>query len=406
MGTEGLTSNAVAVDTEVADVVDRPLPVHGSYRPEFQPVLRAFIENYRQEDEVGSAVSVMVDGEVVVDLWAGWTDATRAQEWQRDTIVCMMSVAKGITAIAFNMLIDRGLVELDAPVAQYWPEFAQNGKEGVLIRHLLDHTAGLPVLSTDRLWPGAMLDREAMVGALERQAPLWQPGTVAAYHVHTQGWLLGEVMRRVTGKLVGSFVHEEIAVPLNADYWIGLPASEHARCARLMLNQELRLFSAKDTQPDDDLRVLAFAQNPEGSWEDTLNSTAFKELEMPSASGHGNARSVSRIYGAVARGGELDGVRLMSKDTIDQMASMQHNMIELLQERHYRQGLGVLLNSPDAVYMGPHESAFGHHGIGGSIGFADPDSRVGFGYSINKMHSVGTNGPRARRLIDAVYEVI
>lgn len=394
------------LNDEPVEAHGRRLPLHGRYDPRFRPVVDAFIENYRARDEVGSSVSVVVDGRPVVDVWGGWTDSARTEEWGQDTLVCMMSVAKGITGIAFNMLADRGLVDLDAPVARYWPEFAQNGKETLPVRYLLDHRAGLAVLKPDKLWPGAMFDREAMTGALAAQAPLWEPGTVAAYHVHTQGYLLGEVMRRVTGELVGPFVRRELAGALGADYWIGLPAREHRRVARLMPNPESRLLAAREREDPGALRNLAFAQNPDWPWERLLNSREFREMEMPSASGHGNGRSVARIYAAAARGGELDGARLMSPESIERMTTMQHDQVELLQDRHYRQGLGVLLNSPDAVYMGPNPRAFGHHGIGGSIGFADPDARVGFGYAVNKMHAVGTNGPRARRLIDALYQVL
>ena len=387
------------------EVAGQTLPVHGSYEEEFEPVVEAFLENYRVEDELGSAVSVVVDGRTVVDIWGGWADEERSREWETDTLVCMMSVAKGITGIAFNMLLDRGIVDADAPVADYWPEFAQGGKQDLPVRYLLDHRAGLPALTPEKLWPGAMFDRDAMIGALERQVPLWEPGTVAAYHVHTQGYLLGEVMRRTTGKLVGPFVRDEITGPLGVDYWIGIPASEHHRITPLVPNDGPKILAAQGSEDPDSLRVLAFAQNPPGTWAEMVNSTAFREMEMPSGSGHGNARGVARIYGALAAG-ELDGVRLLSESAIDRMTTMQHDMIELLQERHYRQGLGLLLNSPDAVYMGPHAEAFGHHGIGGSIGFADRAERLGFSYSINKMHGVGTNGPRARRLIDAVFSCL
>lgn len=398
--------DAPSLDDGWVEVGGRRTPMHGSYEPAFAPVVAAFVENYRSQAETGSAVAVVHDGRVVVDVWGGWTDESRTSEWHRDTIVCMMSVAKGITAIAFNMLIDRGLVELDAPVAEYWPEFAQAGKADLPVRYLLDHRAGLPVLTPDRLWPGAMFDREAIVAALAAQRPLWEPGTVAAYHVHTQGWLLGEIMRRVTGRLVGRFVAEELSTPLAADYWIGLPKSEHHRCATLTPNMNARLMTAREQEPADSLRALAFAQNPDWPWQRLLNSPEWREMEMPSASGHGAARAVARIYAALAQGGELDGVRVMSKEGIERMATVQHDMVERLQQRHYRQGLGVLLNSPDAVYMGPHPGAFGHHGIGGSIGFADPEARVGFGYAVNRMHATGTNGPRARRLIDALYGVL
>ena len=382
----------------------KDFPFSGTCDAAFAPVVEAFVENYRLEDELGSAVAVMVDGKPVVDLWGGWRDIERTAPWERDTIVCMMSVAKGVTAVAFNMLLDRRLVELDAPVARYWPAFAQNGKDGVLIRHLLDHTAGIPVLTDNPLWPGAMYDREAIVGALEQQHPLWPPGTVAAYHVHHQGYLLGEVMRRVAGRTVGPFLRDEIAGPLGADYRIGgMSAADQARCAVVYPNMGARLFAAKDSEAPETLRALAFRQNPDEPWFDTLNSEPFRTSEIASGNGHGNARAVARIYAPLSVGGELDGVRLMSKASIERMITEQHNQHEKLQDRPYHQALGVLLNTPEAVYMGPNPRAFGHHGIGGSIGFADPDAHVAFSYSINKMHAVGDNGPRARRLIDALY---
>jgi len=393
----------VPVDVQV-EIDGRLLPVSGTFDPRFAPVVDAFIENYRVEEELGSAVSLVVGGETVVDVWGGWFDPSRERPWERDTLVCMMSVAKGITAVAFNMLIDRGIVGLDTPVAEYWPEFAQNGKADLPVRYLLDHRAGLPAL-TEPLWPGAMYDREAMVFALARQAPLWEPGTVAAYHVHTQGYLLGEVMRRTTGKLIGEWVRDEIAGPLEADYWLGLPASEHYRVSSLVPNMGAKILAAQDAEPEDSLRRRAFAQNPPGTWGEMVNSREWREMDMSSGSGHGNARAVARIYGSLANG-ELDGVRLLSEAALDQMTTMQHDQIELLQDRHYRQGLGVLLNSPDAVYMGPNLAAFGHHGIGGSTGFADRDAKLGFSYSVNQMHAVGTNGPRARRLIDAAYSCL
>lgn len=387
---------------EIFEADGRSIPLNGEFDSRYEAVVEAFIENYRREDEVGSAVSAVVDGETVVDVWGGWKDGARLHEWQRDTLVCMMSVSKGITGLAFNLLIDRGLIDVDAPVARYWPEFGVNGKEHLPVRYILDHRAGLPVLEKP-LWPGAMFDREAMCNALAEQAPLWTPGTVAAYHVHTQGFLLGEIMRRVTGKTIGPFLRDEIARPLNADYMIGaMSERDQARCAEVMPNMNAKLFAAREAERDT-LRARAFVQNPAEPWPTTLNSGRWRECELASGNGHGNARSVARIYGTFARGGELGGVRIASPATIEAMITEQHNMTELLQDRPYHQALGILLNTPEAVYMGPNPRAYGHHGIGGSIGFADPDARVGFGYSINKMHSVGTNGPRAARLIAALY---
>ena len=376
----------------------------GAYDPKFEGVAEAFIENFRVEDELGSAVAVTLDGKPVVDLWGGFANQNRSRPWKRDTLVCMMSVAKGVTAICFNMLLDRGLVELNGPVARYWPEFAKNGKAGILVRHILDHTAAIPVLTTNPLWPGAMYDREAYVKALEDQEPLWEPGTKAAYHVHNQGYLLGEIMRRVTGKTIGPFLRSEVATPLHADYYIGqMRLDEQRRVAEVIPNMGARLFAAKDSAEPETLRSLAFRQNPDEPWIQTLNSAVWKVVEIASGNGHGNARGVARIYSALSVGGEIDGVRLMSEASIERMITEQHNQIEQLQDRPYHQALGVLLNTPEAVYMGPNPRSFGHHGIGGSIGFADPDGRIAVSYSCNKMHSVGDNGPRARRLIDAVY---
>lgn len=383
---------------------DAVFSLHGKYEPEYRPVVEAFIENFRVEDEVGAAVSIMRDGKAVVDLWGGWCDAKMSTPWNAATTVCMMSVAKGITAICFNMLVDRELVDIDARVTEYWPEYGQNGKERTLVRHFLDHTAAVPVLTTNTLWPGAMFDREAMIRALEVQEPLWAIGTKAAYHVHHQGFLLGEIMRRVTGKTVRAFLRSEVTTPLNAEYYIGgMSAAEQATVAEVMPNMNARLFAAKDHEDQTSLRALAFRQNPLESWATTMNSAIWKTCEIASGSGHGNARGVAKIYGTLGNGGELDGVRLMSRSGIEAMIVEQHNQTEALQDRPYHQALGVLLNTPEAVYMGPNMRSFGHHGLGGSIGFCDPDAHIGFAYACNKMHAVGTNGPRAARLIDALY---
>lgn len=383
---------------------DRHFRFGGSHAPEYRVVADAFIENFRVEDEVGAACSVIVNGETVVDIFGGWRDGAMSIPWDAPTTVCMMSVAKGITAICFNMLIDRGLVDPDEYVVHYWPEYGQNGKEKTRVRHFLDHTAAVPVLTTEPLWPGAMFDREAIVKALEVQEPLWEIGTKAAYHVHHQGFLLGEIMRRVDGRTVGPFLREEVAGPLHAEYYIGgMTDEEQSFVAEVMPNMNATLFAAKDAQDQSSLRALAFKQNPDEPWAVTMNRPEWRTVEVASGSGHGNARGVARIYGALGAGGSLDDVTLMSRDTLEAMITEQHNQIEALQDRPYHQALGVLLNTPEAVYMGPNPRSFGHHGIGGSIGFCDPDAGIGFSYCCNKMHAVGTNGPRAARLIDAMY---
>lgn len=391
--------------------------LHGRIDERFLPVAEAFAGNFRLEEELGAACSVVIDGAAVVDLWGGWARADQTRVWDRHSTVCMMSVAKGITGISFNMLADRGLVDFDAPVATYWPEFAQAGKQGITVRMILDHTAAIPVLTTDTMYPGGFFDFAAYIRALEVQEPLWQPGTRAAYHVHNQGFLLGEIMRRVTGMTVGPFLRQHVTGPLGAEYYIGgMSAEEQGHVAEVLPNTGARLFAAKDQvvppKPDTPegwqdgavLRSFAFLQNPDEPWHTTMNSPRWREVEIASGSGHGNARGVARIYGAAV--GVVDGVDLLSDAQLEAMITESHNQDELLQDRPYHQAMGVLLNTPQAVYMGPNMRSFGHHGLGGSIGFGDPDAKLGFSYCCNQMHAVGDNGPRARRLIDAVYSCL
>ena len=395
----------------------RAYRLNGICDERFASAFDAFVENFEQEEELGAACSLVIDGETVVDLWGGYASADLSREWDRNSTVCMMSTAKGVTGIAFNMCVDQGLIDIDKPVAHYWPEFAAGGKEDILVRWCLDHRAAIPVLTTDTLYPGAFLEYAPYIKALEVQEPLWEPGTRAAYHVHNQGFLLGEIMRRVTGKSVGPFLREYVCGPLGAEYYIGgMGAEEQAHVAEVLPNTKARLFAAKDTampemptspegwQDGAILRKFAFLQNADEPWHTTMNSSTWRTCEIASGSGHGNARGVARIYGAAT--GEVDGISLLSKPALEAMIAEQHNQMELLQDRPYHQALGVLLNTPEAVYMGPNMRSFGHHGLGGSIGFGDPDAKLGFSYCCNQMHAVGTNGPRARRLIDAVYSAI
>ncbi len=391
--------------------------IGGHIDDRFAPVAEAFFENFRVEEELGAGCSVVLDGETVVDLWGGWARPDMSQPWDAYSTVCMMSVAKGVTAIAFNMAIDRGLIDIDKPVAHYWPEFAQAGKQDILVRWVLDHRAAIPVLTTDTMYPGGFFDFPAYIRALEVQEPLWEPGTRAAYHVHNQGFLEGEILRRVTGMTVGPFLRANVTGPLKAEYAIGgMSDEEVSHVAEVLPNTRARLFAAKDQALPDKpttpegwqdgavLRSFAFLQNPSEPWHTTMNSPIWRQCEIASGSGHGNARGVARIYGATV--GSVDGVSLLSKARLEAMITEQHNQTELLQERPYHQALGVLLNTPVAVYMGPNMRSFGHHGLGGSLGFGDPDARLGFSYCCNQMHAVGDNGPRARRLIDAVYSAL
>lgn len=371
-------------------------PIHGTCDVRFTPVLDRLVANFAAGWETGASVAVVVDGRSVVDLWGGYADAACTRLWQHDTIVSMHSVAKGVTAICLYMLVDRGLVDPDAPVARYWPEFAAAGKENLPLRYVLDHRAGLPYL-TEPLPRGAIFDWAAMTGAIARQAPVWNPGEKAGYHVFTQGFIEGEIIRRVTGLSVGDFFRREVSAPLGIDYTFGLGPAEIVRCAEGILPADSPLRQALANATTDEGRF--WAQLPV---DEDFNSVAYRTSEIPSGNGHGNARAVACLYGVLVSDDE-PGRRLMSRATLERMIKEQHNLQEQFLKRHYHQGSGVVLNSPPVAYMGPNSRAFGHHGAGGSIGFGDPDARLGFSYAINKMERGAELGLRRDGLVDAAF---
>jgi len=373
----------------------REYVIEGGCHPRFAAVLEAMRNNFAAGLEDGACVAVMHAGEPVVDLWGGFVDAAGTRPWQRDTIVNMMSVSKGVTAMCVHLLEDRGLLDVRDPVAKYWPEFAQNGKERLPIRFVLDHRAELPFLTT-RLPRGTAYDLHAMAAAFAAQAPLAEPGHQAAYHVLAQGYILGELIYRVAGESVGALFRREFAKPLGLDYWIGLPPSEISRCADFIMAPDNRLRDA-----------LAHPERPDGVFwaeldaEEDFNSTRWRTSEIPSANGHGNARAIARLYACMANDGALGGVRIMRAETVKRMTTEQHNLQERFVGRNYHQALGVILNSPPVSWMGPNPRAFGHHGAGGATGFGDPDAKIGFSYAMNRFQS-DPGGSRGK-LIEAVY---
>lgn len=369
--------------------------VAGHVDPAFSSVAEAFRANFDDGLEVGATCAVVLDGRTVVDLWGGVTDAgLGGTAWERDTIVNLMSVSKGILAMVAHMLCDRGDLDLDSPVARYWPEFAARGKDQILVRHLLSHTAGLEVLS-DPLWPGAAYDWPAMVRALENQPPLHPPGEQPAYHTVTMSFLVGELIRRITGDTYGQTLHTLISGPLSADFHVGLSEHDMSRCARFLRWQGYNSQGQGADEPSS-LLVQAWAQfDPADDW----NSPAFRRSEIPGVNGHGNARAVAQIYGALCTGA------LLSAEALDRATELQWFTTEPVLSHNYRMGLGFTLNSPDA-YMGPNPRAFGHVGAGGATGLCDPDLKLGFSYGMNRMHPSRDNGPRARRLLEALYACI
>lgn len=377
--------------------------VEGWCEDGFAPLREAFNANFALHGEMGASLAVMRHGRMVVDLWGGEADAGRA--WERDTTACMMSVAKGFVALAAARLVERGALDLDAPVARHWPEFARNGKQDVTPRHVLTHVAGIPV--ADAAPPGSISDWDRMVGAIAEQAPLWPPGSVRCYHSATMGFVIGELVRRITGKGFARHVAEEVCGPLGVDYGFALDAEAQARCARMMPAGGT-LMTGKGGLGGRLWAALADGED--------FNGAAWRGADIPSANGHGTARGVARFYGALALGGALDGVRIVGAETLARFASLQwegrpwarldatppadEGPVEPAQRR--RMGIGFLLDSPPGRPQGVSGLGFGHSGAGGAQAFADPAHGIGFCYCPNRMHGGADIGPRARSLLEAL----
>jgi CubicO group peptidase (beta-lactamase class C family) len=385
----------------VNEPVAKSAGIAGTCDPYFEPVRIAFTENFTRLGERGGAVAVSIRGRPVVDLWGGWADVECTRAWGHDTIVNFFSVSKALCAIAAMRLVEQRAVSLDESVARCWPEFAAAGKHGVTLRMLLSHRGGLPALR-EPLADGAMLDWTLMTNALAGERPWWPPGTAHGYHVNTFGFLIGEIVRRAGGRTIGRFLREEIAGPLGADVCIGLPASEHGRVAAFRWpGNPARPEIVRD---EDRMRWNCYWNPPGLSGGGWVNTAAWRQAEIPSTNGHGSARGIARVYAALANGGTLDGVHVLSRESLSE-ATREHSAgTDLITQRTSRFGLGFQLTQPERP-LGPHPGAFGHFGAGGSLGFCDPECGVGFGYVTNDMGPRWQN-PRNRALIDAVYACV
>jgi CubicO group peptidase (beta-lactamase class C family) len=379
--------------------------IEGTCDPKFNRVKDAFAENFEKRAEVGAAASVVLDGKSVVDIWAGHADKAKTRPWTRDTLVNVYSTTKGVTAICAHRLVDKGLLDIDAPVAKYWPEFAKAGKDKLPVRYLLSHRAGLPAVS--KILDGnALFSWDTMTTALAEQEPWWEPGTAHGYHAVTFGWLVGEVIRRITGKTPGVYLRDELAGPLDLDFHIGLEAKNDARTADMLAAPppgpgEPNIFAEAMKNPES-VVAKAFMNPPLMGKPGLVNSREWRAAEIPAANGHGTARSLARLYGALARGGELDGFRLMSKDEVAKCSIEQSNGPDAVLTINTRFSQGFMMSQPGAS-LGPNPKSFGHPGAGGSLGYADPEAKIGFGYTMNKMQASLLIDPRATALIDAVY---
>ncbi len=371
------------------------MEIHGTCSPEFASVRDAFESNFADGLELGASAAVTVDGEFVVDVWAGDADSDGAP-WRRDTIVNVYSTTKTMAATCMLMLADRGELDFDAPVAQYWPEFARNGKEGVLVRHVMAHTAGLPgfdpPITVEQLY-----DLEAAAANLAAQSPWWAPGTASGYHAVTQGNLEGEILHRVTGRRMAEWFRTEVAEPLEADFWMSLPASEDHRVSDLVRPATPQtLVVGGDEVEVGEIAVRAFL-----SVHRTGDETATREwraAELPASGGFGNARSVARIHAALACGGTVDGVRLLSEAGARRALEEQTDGIDHVLCVRMRHGLGFGLQIGDLSFA-PGQMFWG--GMGGSLAAIDLDARVSVAYVMNRMAPDALGDRRGIQIVQA-----
>ncbi|WP_128378157.1 serine hydrolase domain-containing protein [Streptomyces cavernae] len=381
--------------------------VHGQCDPRFEAVRAALEENFRERGELGAAVCVVQNGETVVDLWGGWADAARTRPWERDTLVNVWSTTKGPAALCVHILADRGLLDLDAPVARYWPEFAAAGKESVLVRHLLSHRAGLAGLR-EPLSLEQLYDWELTTKRLAATEPWWEPGTRSGYHALTYGFLVGELVRRVSGVLPSVFLEREVTGPLGIDFTIGLPEQEAGRVAEMV--HPPAVASSEQAAIFSQLAPVAIAAltNPVVGAEEA-NTALWRAAELPAANGHGTARAVAALYGVFAQRGMYGGRRILSPEAAERAREGQGACRDLVLgagfEAETEVALGLWLSGPNKSY-GPNPRAFGHDGFGGSCGLADPEAGLSLGYVMNHMGPHIADDPRKMALIDALYGVL
>jgi len=387
--------------------------VEGECDPKFDGVLDAFVENFEKRDELGASACITLEGRTVVDLWGGRV-AVDGTPWTRDTISIIFSATKGAAALCAHMAVDRGQLDLDARVTRYWPDFGQAGKEGALVSMMLDHSVGLPHLRT-RVKKGGFYDYDYMIGLLEREEPFWKPGIRNGYHGITSAWTVGEMVHRSTGKRLGRFFREEVAEPLGLDFWIGLPAHQEGRVAPMIYapvteeTRNSRISQAALNEKDSPTHYFMFNM---GGFD--VNSREAHAAEIGSANGISNARGLAGLYAPLANGGELNGIRLVGRETLQRMALCSvatHEDATLRIPTRFSLGFMKAMdnrrldNSAHCSLL-IAEPAFGHVGAGGSLGFADPECGLSFGYTMNRMGFGILMNDRGQSLIDAAYRAL
>jgi CubicO group peptidase (beta-lactamase class C family) len=385
--------------------------LHGQVEAGFGPVADVFLENFRLRGDVGAACALYVEGRKVVDVWAGVADARTGRPWDADTAAVIFSCSKGILAIMAYLLVQDGRLDLDAPVARYWPEFGQQGKEAITVRSILSHRAGLAALDQD-LTLDEVVAWDPVIRAIEAQRPLWKPGSGHLYHAMTYGWLIGEVMRRITGFTPGAFFRQGLAEPLALQTWIGIPETARASVAWMepplpdedsTAARDSARISAEDRVVQRSLTMGGAFAFPALDGVVTFNDPLIQRAEIPAANGISTACSLAGLYAQCVS--DMHGPRLLTAASIDDATTLQSAGCQLsgMPDDGARWGTGFQLASPPSQPMlGPR--SFGHAGAGGQLGFADDEYRVGFAYLSNQMGGYGD--ARAKQLTLAVRSIL
>ncbi len=361
----------------------------------FEPVHRAFEQNFAGELELGASFAAWLGDELVVDLRGGWRDRGREQAWDERTLCPVYSTTKPVAALVIAILVDRGLIDYDAPLADYWPEFAENGKSGITVAQALSHQGGLPGFA-EAIDPALWLDPPALAAELAKLAPMWPPGTASGYHPLTWGYIAGELAHRVSGRTLGTILREDVCAPLGVDFWIGLPESEHHRVAQVIKPRTPTEFG----EHNDALRA-AFLKPWSAA---NRGATEWRVAEIPSANGHGEAQAVARLYSAYALKGRIGEARLISEDTWTQLTRERIAGRDFILPGHVAFGAGVMRN-PVPLY-GPRGQTLCHSGWGGSGALGDPAIGLSVAYVMNRQGSHLLEDARRQRLVDALYDCV